>query len=519
MKVYTRDEVSKHCTSSDLWIIVGENVYDLTDFADAHPGGVTVLQDVAGQDATAQFYGLHRAEVLDQPRFAALRVGVVKLDKPQAPIAMTPYGESFGFWRKHSPYYKDHHHKFRSGLRAFLDKEIRPTASEIDEKGKHPSKELFLKMGQAGIVASVFGHAWELNCRLGFKTLPGGLDAKLFDDFHDQIVAEEFSRLGCYGLKDGLLGGISIGLPPVLKFGTSDLIDRVASQVIKGHKRICLCISEPWAGSDVAQIQTRAKLSPCGKFWVLRGVKKWITGGMYADYFTVLAQTGGARAKAGPQHTTMLLVERDDTVSTKPIPTSYSASAGTSYVEFCDTHVPVANVIGEPGNGFMYAMSNFNKERWGMVAAGNTMSRVVFEECFKWANQRMVFGKSLIGQPVIRMKLAEMAAEIESVHSMLEDVTYQMTQMTDKEVNKVLAGPIALLKFKQTRVATLVQDHACQIFGGRGLTRSGMGKFIEKYQRSFKMQAILGGSEEIMADFAMRQALKMKPKGHQFAKL
>merc|ERR1712228_703023 len=101
-----------------------------------------------------------------------------------------------------------------------------------------------------------------------------------------------------------------------------------------------------------------------------------------------------------------------------------------------------------------------------------------------------------------------MAAEVESVHSFLEDVTYQMSKMTDFEIGSYLAGPIALLKYKQTRVATVVSDHACQIFGGRALTRSGMGQAVERFQRSFKMQSILGGSEEILLDFAMRQAVK-----------
>merc|ERR1712113_222463 len=101
-----------------------------------------------------------------------------------------------------------------------------------------------------------------------------------------------------------------------------------------------------------------------------------------------------------------------------------------------------------------------------------------------------------------------MAAEIESVHSLLEDITYQMNNMSQTEINKILAGPIALLKYKQTRVATLVSDNACQIFGGRAVTGTGMGYVIEKFQRSFKFQAILGGSEEIMADFAIRQAMR-----------
>ena len=126
---------------------------------------------------------------------------------------------------------------------------------------------------------------------------------------------------------------------------------------------------------------------------------------------------------------------------------------------------------------------------------------------------REIFGKRLIDQPVIRAKLASMAAEIEAVHSMLEDLTYQMCNMTAKAMSSNLAGPIALLKYKQTRVANMVADNACQILGGRALTRSGMGVLIEKYQRSQKMQAILGGSEEIMADFAMRQAIKSVGKG------
>merc|ERR1740117_2705126 len=91
---------------------------------------------------------------------------------------------------------------------------------------------------------------------------------------------------------------------------------------------------------------------------------------------------------------------------------------------------------------------------------------------------------------------------------MLEDLTYQMTQMTSAEINQHLAGPIGMLKYQQTRVATLVSDNACQIFGGRALTRTGMGQMVEKFQRSFKMQAILGGSEEVLLDFAMRQAIK-----------
>merc|ERR1719181_1274870 len=141
----------------------------------------------------------------------------------------------------------------------------------------------------------------------------------------------------------------------------------------------------------------------------------------------------------------MLLIERDEaTVSTTAIKTSYSAAAGTAYVEFVEARVPVENVIGKLGRGFYQVMANFNKERWGMVSAGNRMSRLMVEECFKWAMQREIFGKRLIDQAVIRFKLADMAAEVESVHSLLEDLTFQMTKMSPAELDKYLAGPIGL---------------------------------------------------------------------------
>merc|ERR1719263_1644146 len=100
-----------------------------------------------------------------------------------------------------------------------------------------------------------------------------------------------------------------------------------------------------------------------------------------------------------------------------------------------------------------------------MICSSNRHSRMVVDECMKWALCRKVFGKPLIQQAVIRFKLAEMIASVEACHSMLEDLTHQMNNMSVSQINNDLAGPIALLKYKQTRVATQVSDNACQIFG------------------------------------------------------
>jgi hypothetical protein len=103
---------------------------------------------------------------------------------------------------------------------------------------------------------------------------------------------------------------------------------------------------------------------------------------------------------------------------------------------------------------------------------------VIRPECFKWAHQRKVFGKALIEQPVIRAKIGAMIAANEALTHWLEHITYQMTKMSYKEAAMKLAGPISLLKYQSTRTSLMISDNAVQIFGGRGITRTGMGSKV-----------------------------------------
>lgn len=102
------------------------------------------------------------------------------------------------------------------------------------------------------------------------------------------------------------MGGLGIGLPPILKFGNKFLKDKVAKDCLAGKKFICLAITEPYAGSDVANLKCEAKKTPCGKYYIVNGEKKWITNGVFADYFTVAVRTGGP----GAGGISLLLVER-----------------------------------------------------------------------------------------------------------------------------------------------------------------------------------------------------------------
>ena len=137
--------------------------------------------------------------------------------------------------------------------------------------------------------------------------------------------------------------------------------------------------------------------------------------------------------------------------------------------------------------------------------------RNVIKECYLWAAQRKVFGKPLLEQAVIRNKLARMTSQLEAVQCWTEAITYQMGILSHEEQAKQLAGPIALLKFLCTRVANFVADESAQVFGGRAITRTGMGRVIEGFNRAHKFSAILGGSEEVMADLGTRQVMKQFP--------
>jgi len=125
--------------------------------------------------------------------------------------------------------------------------------------------------------------------------------------------------------------------------------------------------------------------------------------------------------------------------------------------------------------------------------------------------QRRAFGKRLADQGVVRLQLAQAIAAFEPLVHWMDAITHQMNNMDYEEQSLRLAGTTALCKYQLTRVASLAADKVVQLFGGRGLTKSGMGRYAERFNRVYKFAAILGGSEEIMADLAMRMAIRSFP--------
>lgn len=506
-QTYTRDEVAKHTTEDSLWCIIDSKVYDLTDFVDAHPGGEAVLQQVAGKDATRDFYNLHRHEVLT--KYKRLVVGTIKGEKPEVvtpkpgDLSEVPYAEPMWLSKPfRSPYYNESHKRLQKAIRVWVDEELVPEAQECETTGRFVSQEMIERMSQLGILHMRLGPGKHLH---GVELMGGVVKGEEFDYFHDLIVGQEMSRANARGFQDGNMAGMVIGLTAVLNFAKDEAWKKkIADEVFSGKKKACLAITEAFAGSDVAGLRTTATKTADGKHYIVNGTKKWITNGVFSDYFITGVNTGKGLS--------VLLIERGEGVETKPIKTSYSAAAGTAYVTFDNVKVPVENLLGEEHKGIHVILSNFNHERWTMVCGTVRMCRTVVEETLKWANQRLVFSKRLIDQPVIRQKLAKMISLVELNQSYLEAITHQMCHMPYAQQARYLAGPIGLLKMSSTRAAHEIADEAVQIWGGRGLTTTGMGRIIEMFNRTYKFDAILGGAEEVLGDLGVRQAMKGMPK-------
>jgi len=511
MSKFTVEDVKKHNSADDNWLIIDGNVYDVTKFAKLHPGGGAILQKYAGKDATEVFFSLHRTEHLDKYHKRLFK-GTIGEPKPpktdeEKYVSHVPYGEFMHFrkgWT--SPFMNESHQKFQVAYRKFVRERLVPEGEEMEETGEYPSNEIYEDMGNFGLLASRVGKiCMPFVPHLGI-TLPTGLEPEKFDYFHEMIAHMEMGVIAP-GFNDGLGAGFCIGAPPLLIFGQDKVRSTFGKDVLLGKKKVCLAISEPQVGSDVAGMVTEAKLSECGQFWILNGCKKWITNGCFADIFVVAAKTGEKKGQL-----TMFAVERCEGITTKQISTSYSKCAGTALIFFENVKIPVDQVLGEPHKGFMCVMANFNHERWFIVCQFLGSLRNICRETMTYVHQRKAFGAPLVKMPVIRQKMAEMISQVEALEASVLNLTHQMNSMDYKTQTIELGGPIALLKYQATRVGTLVSDHTVQIFGGRGITKTGMGMHIERLQRTFKFASILGGSEEVMADLGIRQSLRSMPK-------
>jgi acyl-CoA dehydrogenase len=382
----------------------------------------------------------------------------------------------FDSTRPPSPFLTEAHHAWRRELRRFIEREIVPYVEEWEEAEEIPLI-LYKKASDFGLL------------RMGYPEAYGGIQEGL-DRFHGIVTSEELARIGAGGVTASLMVH-GIGLPPILALGTEEMKQKIAPAVLAGDKHISLAITEPSGGSDVAQLKTRARRE--GDHFVVDGSKMFITGGMRADYFTTAVRTGGD----GLGGVSLLLIEADrpGVTRTKLKKQGWWAS-DTAALYFDSVRVPAENLIGGENQGFSGIVHNFNGERLGMAAGATASARVCLEEAVKWAQQRETFGKRLADHQVIRHKIAEMVRQINASTAYLEMCAWRVMN------GEVPAADLALLKVQATLTLEFCAREAMQILGGNGYMR---GSRVERIYREVRVNAIGGGSEEILRDLAARQ--------------
>ena len=383
---------------------------------------------------------------------------------------------AFDDWRGRSPFYDATHAAVADSVRRFVEAEVALHIDRWEADGELP-RELHRKAAAAGILG------------LGYPEEYGG-HSKGFDIFHSLAQSEELAKVGAGGLTASLMTH-GIGLPPILAMGSDEMKRRVAPAVLAGEKIIALAITEPSGGSDVAALKTRAER--VGNKYIVNGSKMFITSGMRADYYTVAVRTGGA----GMAGISLMLLEKGmpGFTQTRLDKMGWHCS-DTAALYFQDVEVPPENMIGPENGGFAGIMRNFNGERLGMAHSCCAYARVCLDEAVGWAATRETFGKRLAQHQSIRIKLADMARQIAATQAWVDLCAWQVKQGLG------LPADFAMLKVQATRMLESVAREAAQVLGGASYIK---GSKVERIYREVRVNAIGGGSEEIMLDLAGRQ--------------
>ncbi|KAF4468057.1 acyl- dehydrogenase NM domain [Fusarium albosuccineum] len=406
-----------------------------------------------------------------------------------------------------SPYYSESHREWQKSCREFISQHLEPYALEWETEGNVPAHvfETFSKHNMLipNLPAPLPVALLE---SMGITELLGGLRIDQFDYFHFAIYISEMRRLGIGGPTSSLSTGMAYGMPPIITYGSEELKQRLLPELIRGDKRICIAVTEPDAGSDVASISTTAVKSECGKYYIVNGEKKWITNGVWSHYATMAVRTGGP----GASGLSLLVVPLLDTpgVFMRRMKTMGGTTSGTTFIDLEDVKVPVENLIGEEGQGMRMITRNFNHERLAISIGVTQTARAALSAAFAYVQKREAFGQPLIEQAVVRNRLARCGAELESLSAWVDQLVYQMSQSSKGKAAPELGGLVALAKARAGIVLDECARCAVLLFGGNGYTRTGQGELVEKIYREIPAARIPGGSEDVMLDLAIRQLVK-----------
>ncbi|MDY7224823.1 acyl-CoA dehydrogenase family protein [Hyalangium rubrum] len=363
------------------------------------------------------------------------------------------------------------HEAFRKSVRAWVEKELTPHSLEWDRAGIFP-REVFKQAGELGF--------------LGINHDPkyggSGLDYWFVTAF-----SEELTRSQNAGVNMALLVQSQMATPIINELGTDEQKREFLEPALKGEKIAALGVSEPGAGSDVANMKTTARLD--GDDYVINGSKMWITNGTRADFITLGVRTGEA-GYGGISLVTFPTDVKGFSVS-KKLDKVGNLASDTAILYFEDCRIPRRYVIGEENEGFYHIMTNFQGERLvGAITTVAGMERMV-EDSIRYGNERQAFGKPLIKFQVWRHKFVEHLTAIEAA----KRLTYHAVALYDAKENPV--KEISMAKLFAGDLAQKVAYDCQQFFGGMGYIEETP---IARAWRDVRLITIGGGTSEIMKE-------------------
>lgn len=367
--------------------------------------------------------------------------------------------------------FTEEHEAFRALVRRFVEEEINPNADRWEADEWMPLHEIFPKCAELGLLG------------LEYEPEYGGQGA---DHSFTLILAEEMGRcaLGAFPMALGVQ--VDMATPSLARFGTPEQKQQFLEPALQGRAVTSVAVSEPDAGSDVANIRTRAVRD--GDEWVINGTKTWITNSLQADWLCLLARTSDEVGYAGMSQ--IIVPTTAAGFSAVKIEHKLGMKASdTGTLNFDDCRVPVANTIGEIGRGFQQQMAQFVVERmWGAYTAA-AACQMAIERTAEYIRERKVFGKPLSKHQYVSYRLAELAAEVDLLLHYHRAVA--AAYIRGEDVTRMAT----IAKFKAGRLVREVGDWCLQFHGGMGYVEE---NWPARFVRDNRIAGIGGGADEVM---------------------
>jgi alkylation response protein AidB-like acyl-CoA dehydrogenase len=367
------------------------------------------------------------------------------------------------------------HEAFRDMVRSFIARHIAPYHEQW-ERDRMVSREVWLAAGSAGLLGI------EVDEKYG-----GGGDP---DFTYYLILDEELARAGAHGPGFSVHNDV-IG-PYLTRLASPEQRERWLPGYCSGELITAIAMTEPGAGSDLQGIRTSAVRD--GADYILNGQKTFISNGQLSDLVIVVARTDPG---AGHRGFSLLMVERGMAgfERGRNLEKIGMHAQDTSELFFHDVRVPAANLLGEPGGGFVALMQNLPRERITIGTTALAGAERVFEQTLAYCQERQAFGRAIGSFQHSRFLLAEMATELAVARA-----------FTDRSITEFLAGRLtneeaAMVKWWDTELCNRVVDRCVQLHGGYGYMRE------YPVARSFadgRVQSIFGGTTEIMKEIIGR---------------